>query len=171
MIPPVSSPLSRLETESPMDSLSQSSSVAAVDTNSGWETPPPFRSSSFPSVEWGDELPFGSVLSTPEFLPSPASSQTTTLNKVKSPLGETDLRNKLNNKQGVVLKSSETDPSPAKAPSTKLKAGRAKGQSLSRGKSSMADDVISKDEVARSPKAVAELIDTQPSQETSLTLV
>ena len=73
-IPPVSSPLSRLETESPMDFLSQSSSVAAVDTQSGWETPPPFCSSSFPSVKGGDESPFGSVLATPEFLPSPASS-------------------------------------------------------------------------------------------------
>ena len=70
-----------------------------------------------------------------------------------------------------MLKSSETEPSPGKAPSTRLKAGRAKGQSLSRGQSSTADDVISKDEVARSPKAVAELMDTQPSQETSLTLV
>ena len=71
----VSPPLSCLETESPMDSLSQSSSVAAVDTNSEWETPPPpFHSSSFPLVEGGDESSFGSVLSTPEFLPSPASS-------------------------------------------------------------------------------------------------
>ena len=91
----------------------------------------------------------------------------TTQNKKKSPLGETDLRNKLNKKQGVVLKSSETEPSPAnKSPSTKSKAGRAKGQSLSRGQSSRTDDVIVY-EVARSPKAVAELMDTQPSQETS----
>ena len=67
-----------------------------------------------------------------------------------------------------MLKSSETEPSPAKAPLTKSKAGCAKGQSLSRGQSSTADDVISKDEVARSPKAVAELMVTQPSQETSL---
>ena len=73
-IPPVSSPLSRLETESTMDYLSLSSSVAAGDTNMGWQTPPPFHSSSFPSVLGGDESPFGSVLSTPEFLPSPASS-------------------------------------------------------------------------------------------------
>ena len=90
-----------------------------------------------------------------------------TQNKKQSPLGETDLRHKLNTKQVVVLKPSETEPSPAKAPSTKLKAGRAKGQSLSRGQSSLTDDVISKDEVARSPKAMAELMDTQPSQETS----
>ena len=40
----------------------------------GWQTPRPFASSSFPSVEGGDESPFGSALSTPEFLPSPASS-------------------------------------------------------------------------------------------------
>ena len=94
--------------------------------------------------------------------------QTTQIKK-KSPLGETDLRNKLNKKQGVVLKSSETEPSPAsKSPSTKSKAGRAKGQSLSKGRSSATDDVNSKDEVARSPKAVAELMDTQPSQETSV---
>ena len=73
-IPPVSSPLSRLETDSTLDSLSLSSSVAAGDTNMGWQTPPPFHSSSFPSVVGGDESPFGSVLSTPEFLPSPASS-------------------------------------------------------------------------------------------------
>ena len=92
----------------------------------------------------------------------------TTQNKKKSPLGETDLRNKLNKKQGVVLKSSETEPSPAsKSLPTKSKAGRAKGQSLSKGRSSATDDVIV-DEVARSPKAVAELMDTQPSQETSL---
>ena len=91
----------------------------------------------------------------------------TTQNKKKSPLGETDLRHKLNTKKGVVLKSSETEPSPAKAPSTKSKAGRAKGQSLSRGQPSVTDDVIV-DEVARSPKAVAELMDTQPSKETSL---
>ena len=93
----------------------------------------------------------------------------TTQNKKKSPLGETDLRNKLNKKQGIVLKSSETEPSPAsKSPSTKSKAGRAKGQSLSKGQSSATDDVIV-DEVARSPKAVAESMDTQPSQETLLT--
>ena len=73
-IPPVSSPLSRLEAESTVDSLSLSSSVAAGDTNMGWQTPPPFHSSSFPSVVGGDESPFASVLSTPEFLPSPASS-------------------------------------------------------------------------------------------------
>ena len=73
-IPPVSSPLSRLETESTVDSLSLSSSVAAGDTNMGWQTPPPFHSSSFPSVVGGEESPFGSVLSTPEFLPSPATS-------------------------------------------------------------------------------------------------
>ena len=92
--------------------------------------------------------------------------QTTQIKK-KSPLGETDLRNKLNKKQGVVLKSSETEPSPAsKSLPTKSKAGRAKGQSLSKGRSSATDDVIV-DEVARSPKAVAELMDTQPSQETS----
>ena len=66
----------------------------------------------------------------------------------------------------------ELEQAPAsKSPSTKSKAGHAKGQSLSRGQSSRTDDVISKDEVARSPKAVAELMDTQPSQETSLTLV
>ena len=88
--------------------------------------------------------------------------------KKKSPLGETDLRNKLNKKQGVVLKSSETEPSPAsKSLPTKSKAGRAKGQSLSKGRSSATDDVIV-DEVARSPNAVAELMDTQPSQETSI---
>ena len=73
-IPPVSSPLSRLETESTLDSLSLSSSVAAGDTNMGWQTPPPIHSSSFPSVVGGEESPFGSVLSTPEFLPSPATS-------------------------------------------------------------------------------------------------
>ena len=73
-IPPVSSPLSRWETESTLDSLSLSSSVAAGDTNMGWQTPPPFYSSSFPSVVGGEESPFGSVLSTPEFLPSPATS-------------------------------------------------------------------------------------------------
>ena len=67
----------------------------------------------------------------------------TTQNKKKSPLGETDLRNKLNKKQGVVLKSSETEPSPAsKSPSTKSKAGHAKGQSLSKGQSSATDDVL-----------------------------
>ena len=92
----------------------------------------------------------------------------TTQNKKKSPLGETDLRNKLNKKQGVVLKSSETEPSPASTSlPTKSKAGRTKGQSLSKGRSSATDDVIV-DEVARSPNAVAELMDTQPSQETSL---
>ena len=93
-------------------------------------------------------------------------------NKKKSPLGETDLRNKLNQKQETRLKSSETEQAPAnKSLSTGSKAGRAKGQSLSGGKSSMADDVNSKDEVARSPKVVAELVDTQPSKETSLQLV
>ena len=73
-IPPVSSPLSRWETESTLDSLSLSSGVAAGDTNMGWQTPPPFYSSSFPSVVWGEGSPFGSVLSTPEFLSSPATS-------------------------------------------------------------------------------------------------
>ena len=38
---------------------------------------------------------------------------------------------------------------------------------MSKGRSSATDDVIV-DEVARSPKAVAELMDTQPSQETSV---
>ena len=96
------------------------------------------------------------------------STVQTTQNKKKSPLGETDLRNKLTKKQGVVLKSSETEPSPAsKSLPTKSKAGRSKGQSLSKGRSSATDDVIV-DEVARSPKAVAELMDTQPSQETSI---
>ena len=88
----------------------------------------------------------------------------TTQTKKKSPLGETDLRNKLNKKQETRL--IEQAPAP-KSPSTKSKAGRAKGQSLSRGQSSATDDVIV-DEVARSPKVVAELMDTQPSQETSL---
>ena len=89
-------------------------------------------------------------------------------NKKKSPLGETDLRNKLNKKQETMLKSSETEQAPApKSPSTKSKAGRAKGQSLPKGQSSATDDVTVY-EVARSPKAVAELMDTQPSQETSL---
>ena len=93
----------------------------------------------------------------------------TTQNKKKSPLGETDLRNKLNKKQETMLKSSETEQAPAsKSLPTKSKAGRAKGQSLSKGRSSATDDVNSKDEVARSPKAVAELMDTQPSQETSV---
>ena len=73
-IPPVSSPLSRWETESTLDSLSLSSSVAAGDSNMGWQTPPPFHSSSFPSVVGGEESPLGSVLSTPEFLSSPATS-------------------------------------------------------------------------------------------------
>ena len=92
-------------------------------------------------------------------------------NKKKSPLGETDLRNKLNKKQETMLKSSETEQAPApKSPSTKSKAGRAKGQSLPKGESSATDDVIV-DEVARSPKAVAELMDTQPSQETSLAII
>ena len=92
----------------------------------------------------------------------------TTQNKKKSPLGETDLRNKLNKKQETMLKSSETEQAPAsKSLPTKSKAGRAKGQSLSRGQLSVTDDVIV-DEVARSPKAVAELMDTQPSKETSL---
>ena len=93
--------------------------------------------------------------------------QTTQIKK-KSPLGETDLWNKLNKKQETTLKSSETEQAPAqKSLPTKSKAGRAKGQSLSKGRSSATDDVIV-DEVARSPKAVAELMDTQPSQETSL---
>ena len=93
----------------------------------------------------------------------------TTQNKKKSPLGETDLRNKLNKKQETMLKSSETEQVPASnSLPTKSKAGRAKGQSLSKGRSSATDDVNSKDEVARSPKAVAELMDTQPSQETSV---
>ena len=93
--------------------------------------------------------------------------QTTQIKK-KSPLGETDLRNKLNKKQETMLKSSEAEQAPAsKSLPTKSKAGRAKGQSLSKGRSSATDDVNSKDEVARSPKAVAELMDTQPSQETS----
>ena len=92
----------------------------------------------------------------------------TTQTKKKSPLGETDLRNKLNKKQETMLKSSETEQATApKSLPTKLKAGRAKGQSLSGGQSSATDDVIV-DEVARSPKVVAELMDTQPSQETSL---
>ena len=73
-IPPVSSPLSRWETESTLDSLSLSSGVAAGDTYMGWQTPPPFSSSSFPSVVGGEESPLGSVLSTPEFLSSPATS-------------------------------------------------------------------------------------------------
>ena len=94
--------------------------------------------------------------------------QTTQIKK-KSPLGETDLRNKLNKKQETMLKSSETEQAPAsKSLPTKSKAGRAKGQSLSKGPSSATGDVNSKDEVARSPKAVAELMDTQPSQETSV---
>ena len=93
--------------------------------------------------------------------------QTTQIKK-KSPLGETDLRNKLNKKQETMLKSSETEQAPAqKSLPTKSKAGRAKGQSLSKGRSSATDDVIV-DEVARSPKAVAGLVGTQPSQETSL---
>ena len=95
----------------------------------------------------------------------------TTQNKKKSPLGETDLRNKLNKKQETMLKYSETEQAPAsKSLPTKSKAGRAKGQSLSKGQSSVTDDVNSKDEVARSPKAVAALMDTQPSKETSLVL-
>ena len=93
----------------------------------------------------------------------------TTQNKKKSPLGETDLRIKLNKKRETMLKSSETEQAPAsKSLPTKSKAGRAKGQSLPKGRSSATDDVNSKDKVARSPKAVAELMDTQPSQETSL---
>ena len=92
----------------------------------------------------------------------------TTQTKKKSPLGETDLRNKLNKKQETMLKSSETEQAPAsKSLPTKSKTGHAKGQSLSKGQSSATDDVIV-DEVARSPKAVAELMDTQPSKETSL---
>ena len=91
--------------------------------------------------------------------------------KKKSPLGETDLRNRLNQKQETMLKSSEAEQAPApKSLPTKSKAGRAKGQSLSRGQSSVTDEVFV-DEVARSPKAVAELMDTQPSQETSLALI
>ena len=43
-------------------------------TNTGWETPRPFHSSSFPSVEEGDESSFGSFPSLPDFLPSPTSS-------------------------------------------------------------------------------------------------
>ena len=87
----------------------------------------------------------------------------TTQNKKKSPLGETDLRTKLNKKQETRL----IEQAPAsKSLQTKSKAGRAKGQSLSKGQSSATDDVIVY-EVARSPKAVAELMDTQPSQETS----
>ena len=71
-----------------------------------------------------------------------------TQNKQKSPLGETDLRTKLNKKQETMLKSSETEQAPAsKSLPTKSKAGRAKGQSLSRGQSSVTDDVIV-DEVA-----------------------
>ena len=93
----------------------------------------------------------------------------TTTNKKKSLLGETDLRNKLNQKQETRLKSSETEQAPAnKSLSTKSRADYAKGQSVSTGKLSLTDDVNSKDEVARSPKAMAELMDTQPSQETSL---
>ena len=101
-------------------------------------------------------------------LDGPGRTVQTKQNKTKSPLGETDLRIKLNKKQETRLKSSETEQAPAKSPSTKWKAGRAKGQSLSGGKSSLTDDVNSKDEVARSPKAMAELMDTQPSQETSI---
>ena len=86
-----------------------------------------------------------------------------TQNKKKSPLGETDLRKKLNKKQETRL--IEQAPASKSLP-TKSKAGRAKGQSLSKGQSSATDDVIVY-EVARSPKAVAELMDTQPSQETS----
>ena len=75
-----------------------------------------------------------------------------TQNKNRSPLGETDLRNKLNKKQETMLKSSETEQAPAnKSLPTKSKAGRAKGQSLSRGQSSVTDEVLV-DEVARSPK-------------------
>ena len=93
-------------------------------------------------------------------------------NKKKSPLGEIDLRNKLSQKQETRLKSSEIEQAPAnKSLPTKSKAGRAKGQSLSRCQSGRTDDVNSKDEVARSPKAVAELMDTQPSHKTSLQLV
>ena len=87
----------------------------------------------------------------------------TTQNKKKSPLGETDLRTKLNKKQETRL--IEQAPASKSLP-TKSKAGRAKGQSLSKGQSSATDDVIVY-EVARSPKAVAELMDTQPSKETS----
>ena len=101
-------------------------------------------------------------------LDGPRRTVQTKQNKTKSPLGETDVRTKLNQKQETRLKSSETEQAPAKSPSTESKAGRAKGQSLSGGKSSLTDDVNSKDEVTRPPKAVAELMDTQPSQETSL---
>ena len=91
----------------------------------------------------------------------------TTQTKKKSLLGETDLRTKLNKKQETRL----IEQAPAsKSPSTKSKAGRAKGQSLSKGESSATDDVIVY-EVARSPKAVAELMDTRPSQETSLAII
>ena len=91
----------------------------------------------------------------------------TTQTKKKSLLGETDLRTKLNKKQETRL----IEQAPAsKSPSTKSKAGRAKGQSRSKGQSSATDDVIVY-EVARSPKAVAELMDTQPSQETSDTKI
>ena len=91
----------------------------------------------------------------------------TTQTKKKSPLGETDLRTKLNKKQETRL----IEQAPAsKALPTKSKAGRAKGQSLSKGQSSATDDVTVY-EVARSPKAVAELMDTQPSQETSLAII
>ena len=91
--------------------------------------------------------------------------------KKKSPLGETDLRTKLNKKQETRLKSSEIEQAPAsKSLPTKSRAGRAKGQSLPRGQSGRTDDVIV-DEVARSPKAVAELMDAQPSQETSKTKI
>ena len=93
----------------------------------------------------------------------------TNQNKKTSPLGETDLRTKLNTKQETRLKSSETEQAPAKSLPTKSKAGRAKGQSLTGGVSSCTDDVLY--EVARPPKAVAELMDTQPSHETSLQLV
>ena len=86
-------------------------------------------------------------------------------------MGETDLRTKLNKKQETRLKSSEIEQAPAsKSLPTKSRAGRAKGQSLSRGQSGHTDDVIV-DEVARSPKAVAELMDAQPSQETSKTKI
>ena len=57
----------------------------------------------------------------------------TTTNKMKSQLGETDLRNKLNKQQETRLKSTETEQAPAKSPSTLSKAGHAKVQSLSGG--------------------------------------
>ena len=69
-------------------------------------------------------------------------SKNKAINNNKPALGHDDLTIKLDGakrtvqtiaKRGVVLKPSETEPSPAKAPSTKSKAGRAKGQSLTGG--------------------------------------